>query len=158
MQGLALIQSRETHLLKPNYWGREELDVNNRSRMQTWRVPREGSGLLRGVLSGRPGRSSACGYHHCGSHMGHGCLLSVHRLMPAAANTILALGPPPHSPDLCFPLAAPESQMRPPWAPERGLELGAPTFKQGRSEVRPSSCRPLPGTPAQLHCFPPPPD
>lgn len=30
---------------------------------------------------------------------GHGCLLSAYRLMPAAADTILALGPPPRSPE-----------------------------------------------------------
>lgn len=29
---------------------------------------------------------------------GHGCLLSAYRLMPAAADTILALGPPPRLP------------------------------------------------------------
>lgn len=93
-------------------------------------------------------------------HVGHGCLLSVHHLIPAAANTILALAPSFPSQDLCLPLAAPESpRMSPPWAPGRGLELGPPSpAEQGRSEMLPSSHRPLPGTPPQLHRFPPPPD
>lgn len=164
---LGIVDSKENHICPHgalSSWGRGA-GMSNRSTMQgAWGCGcfppvagrRLGNGSWRG-WSGSIGRSRRWGCHSVVPHVGPGCLLSAHRLIPAAATTTIAWPLLFPSADLRLPLAAPEPRS-PRWSPPRArgkdLESGGP--EQGRLEVLSSSHRPLPGTPPQLHRFPPP--